>query len=58
MHVAFARDNSREEHHQPEKHPLLGKGTGPGKKKIYLSFVGNPVAITDSIQNEKEVDSA
>lgn len=59
MHVAFAKDNSREEHHQPEEQPLFWKGTGPEKKSLrYLSFVGNPVAMADLIRDEKEVDSA
>lgn len=42
----------------PKITSFWGKGQALEKKKINSSFMGNPVAITDSIQNEKEVNSA
>lgn len=42
----------------PKSSPFFEKGQTLKKKKNLLYFVGNPVAVTDVIQNEKEVDSA
>lgn len=63
MHVAFAKDDDREEHHRPKEHPIFVffKKDQALKKNyhlFYLSIVGNPVAMTDLIQDEKDVESA
>lgn len=43
----------------PKSSPFFEKGQTLKKTNLlYLSFVGNPVAMTDVIQNGKEVDSA
>lgn len=43
----------------PKSSPFFDKGQGLEKKNLLrLPFVGNPVAMTDLIQEEKKADSA